>query len=1042
MEQKSAVLINKGMNRDLSVSKIDGSSAYKNKNIRITVDEHDTLLSVTNERGTKAISLTGTIDGDLVGWNVLNNHIILFTHKEGEGPGRPLDYPSSGGLYQNTAIVKDEEYGAQLGANVGTDVLAYDVSGYDGGEVYIDDLGEHTSDGFSYLIVGESDDQVFDYSAEISGYSGKIEIPSGAYTLYLIKSAGHNTGAYEVGGLKDADKIYRIDYDGSSFSVNKGRGSSITHEYLYAGQLGFDPEFPIESVVYFESEDVQKIYWVDGKNVLRFMNFMESLVNISHWDNTSFDVNRAIKSGLVANISKDNSGNVRSNGVIQYILTYFNKYGQESGAVWVSDLVYLSPAGYGGAADETNNNSVTISLLSIDERYNGLRLYSIFRSSIDGTITGYLVSETDISGPTATIIDNGANLTTIDASSLMYIGSRAVVPGTLTHKDEVLFLGDLSLKGADGNFNSIESAIAANMRESGADSWKSKVITFIHSDDSTGFTPDIPYEDDNTSYSYHNQLVYSSSVITGYKGGEKYRFAIRFWMSDGTTSQAFWIGDATNHLYPGIDIVHSKIKRVVARCEIPTQVKTAIDSFNNKPENIAKIVSIQLLMAEATYADRSVKAQGIVNPTMFNTWDRFKNRLYSIPSWISRPRNSGFACRHFSPVNHSSESLGEIACNYWETENVPAPYYQLEGYNTVTPKYVEDFDGKEAYDYLKIIYAVKRTSVIPRYSSMAYIVKANGYSETPNDHNFASDDFKVRKPADGIIPVGTQKNYIYPSQTESISVEFVAGYFAGKGTGNTSRKSTYSRLVEWLRETARLDERFIPSKEKFYDFCDKAADKQGKWRYIDANSNDNAMKDSPESAANAGGWYAISGIDTADTSVATIPALYKKHLMFVDENVITLNSPEIRYEATALDSVDNVNFRIVGIAKITGNAGDYTVDAEHGYLAGNNLVNDSFSASGDYGNIDGLISWPLWNEYGLTIKEDSSEVDTKLLTRYDYDQSLGRDHERSTLMMKIQYLGQRCLQTGVMLILRYIKHMGSSMRRRTMHQILCVYSMQ
>ena len=82
MQKKAFTLINKGMNRDLSISKAGQSSAYTNKNIRIIARDHDTLLSVTNERGTDIITLSGTttIVGNLLGWNTLNNYIILFTH--------------------------------------------------------------------------------------------------------------------------------------------------------------------------------------------------------------------------------------------------------------------------------------------------------------------------------------------------------------------------------------------------------------------------------------------------------------------------------------------------------------------------------------------------------------------------------------------------------------------------------------------------------------------------------------------------------------------------------------------------------------------------------------------------------------------------------------------------------------------------------------------------------------------------------------------------------------------------------------------------
>lgn len=82
MKKQAFVLVNKGMNRDLSVSKAGESSAYENRNIRIIARDNDTLLSVTNERGTKEINLGSLIEGTLVGWNVLNNHIVLFLHKD------------------------------------------------------------------------------------------------------------------------------------------------------------------------------------------------------------------------------------------------------------------------------------------------------------------------------------------------------------------------------------------------------------------------------------------------------------------------------------------------------------------------------------------------------------------------------------------------------------------------------------------------------------------------------------------------------------------------------------------------------------------------------------------------------------------------------------------------------------------------------------------------------------------------------------------------------------------------------------------------
>jgi len=43
---------------------------------------------------------------------------------------------------------------------------------------------------------------------------------------------------------------------------------------LYGGNLSFNLDYPIEAIGYYESEEVQKVYWVDGYNQNRFINIV------------------------------------------------------------------------------------------------------------------------------------------------------------------------------------------------------------------------------------------------------------------------------------------------------------------------------------------------------------------------------------------------------------------------------------------------------------------------------------------------------------------------------------------------------------------------------------------------------------------------------------------------------------------------------------------------------------------------------------------------------------------------------------------------
>lgn len=77
--QKQVQYIIKGMSRDASISKASSDFSFENMNIRITAREDNTLLSVTNEKGNKEISLDAEIDGVLLGHCVLNQYVVLFS---------------------------------------------------------------------------------------------------------------------------------------------------------------------------------------------------------------------------------------------------------------------------------------------------------------------------------------------------------------------------------------------------------------------------------------------------------------------------------------------------------------------------------------------------------------------------------------------------------------------------------------------------------------------------------------------------------------------------------------------------------------------------------------------------------------------------------------------------------------------------------------------------------------------------------------------------------------------------------------------------
>ena len=877
MKQKAFQLINKGMNRDLSISKVGDSCVYENKNIRITVSDNDTFLSVTNERGNIDVSLSDYIRGSLIGWNVINNHIIIFTH----------DSPST-------------------------------------------------------------------------------------------------------------DRIYRIDYTDGEFKMMKG--DSVSSSPIFQGDLNFSLDHPIESVVYSESDKANKVYWVDGLNKLRFINLTATADEInSKWyissggvlvpDNTAFDTSRAINFGINAAVERKNTGNARPNGVAQYLVTYFNKFGQESGYVWISDIVYLSPEGTGGSQDNVNHCSVNITLSNVDTRYDHLRVYSIFKSSLDGQSVAYIIGDYKISGASGniTVIDDYAHQETVDVTKLLYIGSVPVKASTLAHKDQTLFIGGLESVGRS-SYPEIQTAIDNNAfgqvyREE-EHIWESYIVEFVYSSDLTPNIHDVAYSENLGMYPYENQLSLTSSEILTFKAGEKYRFALKFQDENGIETDAYWIGDVINHKYPYIDHTTNKIKRVVARCVLPDAIRSAAVSCGMK--------TVRLMIAEVTDADRSVKAQGYVNPTVFNTWERNQKRIYAMPSWVTRPRRSGISYKHFEPIKNANTTKGEIQCNYWKLSQgkSPTPYYTYSYPSSVpsAPQYNEGYDGKPTYNFVNIAFQVYHTTsevVNEKYEVTVYMLEAlaSSVENIPTDAIHFSDINKWDVDSNGKKYKTYTNCTLYFSSYTRVTSHFYT---------DIAQDTAYERLKDYMNNTLRLPD-FLISSPAFHKLCAQA-DSNGT-RAINSidtttyySDGDTALNSAPN-----GKWRSVGDNTGASINGNNTPSFFNKHLMFVDENVVTLDSPEISFGYTA-SLADDCKFRIVGISKLCSIYSDYTIDATPGIASGDNVNLFSVSSKIPSGNMtDGIISFPLWRDRSLDLKDGvTKDIDQR--NEDDYEVGSGIVH--------------------------------------------------
>jgi hypothetical protein len=162
-------------------------------------------------------------------------------------------------------------------------------------------------------VKGNTEANINDNGLSRSGYQiiGYVTIKDDIILFYAANAAtgSDSTTTYSI--------IDRLNYSGND---------AYSREELWNGQgLNFRLDKPIRAVSRYESDEVQKIYWVDNNNNIKFANVG---VNISSYDFTQFDIlgEHYLKAPEFVRYS---SGKLKS-GSISYAYRYIKQSGQYS----------------------------------------------------------------------------------------------------------------------------------------------------------------------------------------------------------------------------------------------------------------------------------------------------------------------------------------------------------------------------------------------------------------------------------------------------------------------------------------------------------------------------------------------------------------------------------------------------------------------------------------------------------------------------------------------------------------------------------------
>ena len=457
------------------------------------------------------------------------------------------------------------------------------------------------------------------------------------------------------------DIIYRINLDDNTPVV------------LFTGDLNFSTDNYIETEINYESEDVQKVYWVDGVNQLRHMNIISSTLPYTQDQAKLFDAVPEVSFSAIELVSEDYGG-THTSGMIQYGYNLANKGGSQSALSPLTQLYPLAKQSKGGLVNEVVGKILNLKISSIDTTYDLIKLYSIKFSGYNQEPVISLIAEESISGSEFTYSDDGRIITTLTSSELLFLGSTPIIPSALVSKYNRLILGNIK-----------ESYFDVGLDESGNLIYDTRAYRFpinststrIKNKDDVGYTT-IAYDaalaaehdcinpfDDIYLYK-NNSTIYGASgpnvtveiiqkSLTNprnvLKSNEVYRIGIEFFNKFGQTTAPKWIVDLKipsgnfNALYNTLKVTLS----------------------NTSALTTAGVVGWRVLRVDRTEQDKTILCQGIVNPTIFQNYKNGERHsdnsnqehgvIYADQGWLKIP--SEFM-RNVSDLNDAVISVSGI----------------------------------------------------------------------------------------------------------------------------------------------------------------------------------------------------------------------------------------------------------------------------------------------------------------------------------------------------------------------------------------------
>lgn len=369
------------------------------------------------------------------------------------------------------------------------------------------------------------------------------------------------------------DHIYRIDTKTNIMTT------------VLEGDMSFDIDYKIETIGWFESESIIKVYWIDGKNQPRYVNIADGAVN----DISVIDFVPEIGYGTIE--VSETSGGMFTAGMIQYGYNLYRKYGAQSKLSGLSPLMAITARGEGAEKDTQIPVAYNIKISDVpDKGFNNVRLYRIHRTELNSLPKISLIYDGELTKDSDGIFtykDNGqVSLEDVSLEQLSFLGSDFLIPQCIAQhsnrlifanykeqinnlkdlKEKYGFIGGTSLPYSNGAYNKDLTAASAEYIYYSLGAEEPTGEEYLDSftrlaDDQQNFTKNFGGNDvvitnpdwTGTIQSSPNYDPYRTAdpkvpkdkgkIKTSFKRGETYRFGIQFCDKYGTWLEVIYLAD-------------------------------------------------------------------------------------------------------------------------------------------------------------------------------------------------------------------------------------------------------------------------------------------------------------------------------------------------------------------------------------------------------------------------------------------------------------------------------------------------------------------